>query len=726
MHFRRAAILSVMIWIALSAARATAQPLADRVPADAVIYIGWAGADSPIAGYKGSRLEAVANASNFSAALNDLSNQLLAKISKDDKESAEAIRTAMDMAGPIWRHPTAIFVAPGTDDAKPIPRFGVICQAGAETKDLLAKVNGLLEKGKPPAEVKVKAAASGDTFIFSVGYDDLPASAKGGGLKAAPHFAGAMKQVQADAVVVFYLDAENIVAAVDRAVGATTEQQLKAIWPKVRDTSGFGGFKRFVMTGKFDGRDWAEQMFADAPAPRKGFLALYEGKPLDEATMRLIPASAGYASVKQWDFAAMMHAIRDIAEAVDPNGGQYFDQGMGAIQMSLGRNVMTDVLEPLGPIWVSFSDAAVAGNSPTGIVLLNKLDDPAKGKQGITATWIGMCNMAAGFLRQQAPQIQPKQMKSGEMTIFYVQTPQLAPGWTIAGDKLIIGLDPNAIAKAAAAKAPNQSFAAGNTKYTALTKRLGAPSAAVTQFEFVDLPETATAMHQQYEQALAQLRGVAQQQGINIPQNILPAIDVVKANLAPSLSQSWADASGFHSKYSSPFPGCEAYSNSPNFSSSAVGVSALGVSILLPSLNRARETANRVKCASNMRQIGQGILLYSNDHRGQYPPDLAALAREEDMAAEMFICPSGNKSAPAGAGGFTKDQLADWVVKNTDYTYLGAGKTNATPADEIVLYENPADHGSDGVNALFGDGHVEFLNMSQAQQAIPNLKAPGR
>jgi prepilin-type N-terminal cleavage/methylation domain-containing protein/prepilin-type processing-associated H-X9-DG protein len=50
-----------------------------------------------------------------------------------------------------------------------------------------------------------------------------------------------------------------------------------------------------------------------------------------------------------------------------------------------------------------------------------------------------------------------------------------------------------------------------------------------------------------------------------------------------------------------------------------IGIIALLISILLPSLNRARETANRVKCAANLKAIGNSLLMYSNDNKGAYP-----------------------------------------------------------------------------------------------------------
>ena len=50
-----------------------------------------------------------------------------------------------------------------------------------------------------------------------------------------------------------------------------------------------------------------------------------------------------------------------------------------------------------------------------------------------------------------------------------------------------------------------------------------------------------------------------------------------------------------------------------------VAIIALLISILLPSLSRARELAKRAVCGSNLRGIGQGMHIYANDNREWFP-----------------------------------------------------------------------------------------------------------
>jgi prepilin-type N-terminal cleavage/methylation domain-containing protein/prepilin-type processing-associated H-X9-DG protein len=50
-----------------------------------------------------------------------------------------------------------------------------------------------------------------------------------------------------------------------------------------------------------------------------------------------------------------------------------------------------------------------------------------------------------------------------------------------------------------------------------------------------------------------------------------------------------------------------------------IGIIAVLVGILLPSLNRAQESARRVKCASNLRQIGTGFIGYASSNNGLFP-----------------------------------------------------------------------------------------------------------
>ena len=50
-----------------------------------------------------------------------------------------------------------------------------------------------------------------------------------------------------------------------------------------------------------------------------------------------------------------------------------------------------------------------------------------------------------------------------------------------------------------------------------------------------------------------------------------------------------------------------------------IGIIALLISILLPSLNAARRQAMAVKCLSNLRTLGQAMVMYTSENRQTYP-----------------------------------------------------------------------------------------------------------
>lgn len=199
-----------------------------------------------------------------------------------------------------------------------------------------------------------------------------------------------------------------------------------------------------------------------------------------------------------------------------------------------------------------------------------------------------------------------------------------------------------------------------------------------------------------------------------------------------------------------------------------IGIIAILISILLPSLNKARQSAQRVQCMSNMRQVGLAIQMYAGNQQGWAPipywpysattyrwyeflqqtRDLTYTISEADPTAkisQVLFCPSMprinlSSTVPDDTyrikNGFVSYGMSlqfNLTYRNAVLTY-GAVKLNTVkhPSDVVMVAEtnkwsngyvggyyvysfNSADpggqlawpwHPSGGCNVLWADGHV--------------------
>lgn len=70
-----------------------------------------------------------------------------------------------------------------------------------------------------------------------------------------------------------------------------------------------------------------------------------------------------------------------------------------------------------------------------------------------------------------------------------------------------------------------------------------------------------------------------------------------------------------------------------------IGIISVLVAVLLPALNKARQSAQTVTCMSNMRQIGLAIAIYVNDNNGYIPPACAKAYSTYDATFDVLLDP---------------------------------------------------------------------------------------
>lgn len=694
--------LSIVAVALVLCASSLAQPLADRVPADALVYIGWRGTNDLGAGYAGSRMEAIAKESSFSKIVNELLPAAATLHQRKNPEIAKALLTAQGVVKPLMQYPSAVFFAGMTEDKK-AAKLGFVCRAGAESDKVLAELEKLVAQS--PKSMRAKAFAVGDVVAVTFGYaPDQMALAGGEGRPGAladdAAFKSALAKVDADPVVIAYANGKALMDFVATNAAAQTRDPNVAKSQALIEEIGYRNIGALVWTGTFKDRNWQESAFAELPAPRKGFVGLLEGKPFNQDLLARVPASATYVSAGRIDLAKGAGEVKRIAAAVDPQWGDIVSKAFGAAKMAVfGKDLQDDILEPLGDEWVVYNSPEIAGMDVQGMVLVNKLDDPAKAKQSIASLSIFLSNTAQTFTARQDFKLNVATMKIDDMTVYYTATPVVAPAWTIKDGYLYVGLFPQNVV--AAAKYSGKSIKE-NVKFAQTVSRLEQSNLLTLRYDDVEayLPSGYGMTQMLVRTGL----GFSDMFLAPTPEMMLPPLPTLLANAGPAGSIVWTDDAGFHSRSVAPFPGAtmvaemsllKLYTMSPTF----IPMVALG------GLVEARTQATRVSSASNLRQIGLAMKMHAMDNRMRYPADFDALLNAKYLTPDVFNSPEGD--APGG-----------------DYLYLYFnGLTDSSPAEVVVAFDKAAFDQGEGANVLFVDGHVEWLTIDGFWEAVERSRA---
>jgi prepilin-type processing-associated H-X9-DG protein len=482
-----------------------------------------------------------------------------------------------------------------------------------------------------------------------------------------------------------YGDVRGIVAKA-KSLAEQMTGPLPPLADKVIEALGINAIRSKYLHVRDSEQGALTRIFVHVEGERKGILKLWDQKPLSEDDLKIIPKDAYWAQVWNLDLNKLWADTRGTVEEIDPNMLPMVEGALAMAGGFLGFSVTDDLLPAFGDTWALFDARTHGGILLTGSVLVADVRDA----DAIHGLFAHLVEMLAPMLAAKEVNLSLRETTRDGHTIHYVVVGGIpcpvTPAWAFVDNRMVFGLFPQTVAVAANQVDPK-------TRRESILDQPAVSSALqsifpseIQSFGYADAQYFARLFYPfglLYATAGTSMFSVP---GVELDPTIFPILADAVKDVQSSVGVSATDEDGIH----------YAQVGAANAGLAAVAGVALAMSILLPSLSRARELAKRAVSASNLRGIGQGCHIYANDQDGKFPESLDAL-----IDAGMVI--RGMLNSPRDHEG------------NISYVYI-SGQTVKEDPRNILAFERLI--GDEGTNVLFLDGHVQWMKLDQFKQAL--------
>ncbi|MGA2497391.1 MAG: DUF4190 domain-containing protein [Tepidisphaeraceae bacterium] len=126
----------------------------------------------------------------------------------------------------------------------------------------------------------------------------------------------------------------------------------------------------------------------------------------------------------------------------------------------------------------------------------------------------------------------------------------------------------------------------------------------------------------------------------------------------------------------------------------------------------------RRHCARNLEQIGTALVAHARA-TGHFPASFAQFYEQHIGDIPTPVCPGYRE--PIADAEFLPS-LDDMDQSGGSYVYVGAGLPADAPATSILMIDRLKDHTA-GINVLYADGQVAWVDAAKAKDLIAELKS---